>query len=209
MRALLQTITIVLALVFSAGGASAAGPEEAVETLHAALLNAMKMGPSAGVTARYTALQPKMEAVYNFRRMIEVATGSYWASADAETQANLTAAFARMSIMTYADRFRGYDGEDFRVLGQRPGPRDTVLIDTEIDRGPNARLAPGETRTVPITYVMAQDDGKWRIIDVLLERNISELALRRSEYNSILRDGGPAKLIEVLNQKSNQLAASE
>jgi hopanoid biosynthesis associated membrane protein HpnM len=209
MRALFKIVTVVLALVVSAGGAIAAGPEQPIETLHATLLDAMKMGQSAGVKARYAALKPNLEAIYNFQRMIEVATGSYWTTADAEMQAKLTASFARMSIMTYADRFRSYDGEEFRILGQRPGPRDTVLVDTEIDRGPNARLAPGDTRTVPITYAMALDDGKWRIVDVLLDRSISELALRRSEYNGILRDGGPAKLVEVLDRKSNQLAASE
>lgn len=209
MRVLLRTLVVALVLILGGGGAFATSPQETIETLHSALLGAMKMDAKAGIEARYTALKPKLDSIYDFRRMIEVASGSYWAGADAQTQAELAAAFARMSVMTYADRFNGYNGEQFRVLGERAGPRDTVLVDTEIDRGPEARLAPGEERTVPITYVMAQSEGAWRIIDVLLEQSISELALRRSEYSKILREGGPAQLIAVLNQKSDQMAAAK
>lgn len=209
MRALFHTFVLVIVLLLPRGGAFAASPQEAIETLHATLLEVMKMAPSAGTQARYDVLKPKLDSIYDFRRMIEVAAGSYWANADSETQDKLAAAFARMSVMTYADRFRTYNGESFRVLGERPGPRDTVLVETEIDRGPQARLAAGESQTVPITYVMTQNDGHWQITDVLLDQSISELALRRSEYSKILRDGGPAQLIDVLNKKSDQLAASK
>ena len=56
--------------------------------------------------------------------------------------------------------------------------------------------------------VMAERDGAWRIVDVLLERSISELAVRRSEYNQVLRTGGADKLAEVLDQKTAQLGTN-
>lgn len=71
------------------------------------------------------------------------------------------------------------------------------MVDTRLNR-PN-------DPAVPITYVMMQTDGQWQIIDVLLDRSISELAVRRSEYNQILRTGGPERLAEVLEEKAAEL----
>lgn len=205
MRVLLRFFVLGVAFVLSTSTASAASPQDVIASLHAALLEAMKMGSKSTTLARYERLRPKLDEIYDFRRMIEVASGSHWAAADPATQTQLADAFARLSVMTYASRFNGYDGEQFTITGERPGTRDTVLVGTEIDRGANAKIAPGEERVVPITYVLAQTDGNWRIIDVLLDQTISELAVRRSEYSKILRDGGAPALIPVLEDKANQL----
>lgn len=209
MRPLFQIAALIMILLLPSGGAFAAAPQDSIESLHTVLLQAMKAGPSATVEARYALLKPKLDAIYDFRRMIEVAAGSTWANTDAATQNKLADAFARFSVMTYASRFGSFAGEEFRITGERPGARDTVLVDTEIDRGANAQLAPGENRTVTISYVMAKTDDGWRIIDVILDQSISELALRRSEYSRTLRSGGADQLIEVLNKKSDELAAAK
>ncbi len=209
MRPLFQIAALVMILLLPSGGAFASAPQDSIESLHNVLLQAMKAGPSATVEARYALLKPKLDAIYDFRRMIEVAAGSTWANTDAATQNKLADAFARFSVMTYASRFSSFAGEEFRITGERPGARDTVLVDTEIDRGANAQLAPGENRTVAISYVMAKTDDGWRIIDVILDQSISELALRRSEYSRTLRSGGADQLIEVLNKKSDELAAAK
>jgi phospholipid transport system substrate-binding protein len=45
-------------------------------------------------------------------------------------------------------------------------------------------------------------------VDVYLDGTISELATRRSEFSSILRDRGIDGLITVLNRKTNALSAT-
>lgn len=153
----------------------------------------------------FRAFGAALEQIYDFRRMIEVATGSHWASADETMRSQLTEAFARFSTLNYATRFAGYAGETFTVTGESPGLRSTKIVSTVIDRGKEAKLAAGDAQTVSINYVLAEIDGGWRIIDVLLNESISELAVRRSEYSRILRDGGPERLITVLNTKSDEL----
>ncbi len=53
-----------------------------------------------------------------------------------------------------------------------------------------------------INYLMRRSDGAWRIADVYLTGTISELATRRSEFSSVLRDQGVDGLIAVLNRKA-------
>ncbi len=74
-----------------------------------------------------------------------------------------------------------------------------MLVDTRIVRNPEPPVA--------ITYVLTETGDQWRIVDVLLEGKVSEMAVRRSEYNPILRDGGPDKLAAALNAQADALLA--
>ena len=176
---------------------TASSPTEVIEKLHEKLIETMKQGNRLDVAGRYHELQPILESTFDFERMISVAAGSFWTQASETQRKQLLDAFSRLSITTYAARFNNWTGESFETLGTREGPRGTVLVDTRLNR-PN-------DPAVPITYVMMQADGQWRIIDVLLDRSISELAVRRSEYNQVLRSGGTEKLAQVLDQKTAEL----
>ena len=71
-----------------------------------------------------------------------------------------------------------------------------------------ARQIPqADGKPVPLSYVLAKQNGDWRIVDVLMDKSISELAVRRSEFQPVLGSGGPDKLVEVLDAKTNQLRA--
>ena len=104
---------------------------------------------------------------------------------------------SRLSISTYASQFDGYSGQSFETQGQKPGPQKTVLVKTRI-------IDPGSD-PIDLTYVTREIKGRWRIIDVLLDTGISELAVRRSEYSRILKTRGVDGLIDALNSKATQL----
>jgi len=197
MRSFRFFILCAISVGFPALVHAASPAVEVIERLHEALIETMKQADHLNVEARYQKLEPILTRSFDFERMIGAAAGSYWANADADERARLLEAFTKLSVTTYAVRFNGFSGEHFETLGERSGPRETVFVDTRIIR-------PGE-QPVAITYVMAERDGTWRIVDVLLDRSISELAVRRSEYNQVLRNGGPDKLAETLDEKAAKL----
>ena len=51
------------------------------------------------------------------------------------------------------------------------------------------------------------DDEGWRVIDVIVDNGISELKVRRSEYNLILKQSGVPGLITLLHNKADELVA--
>ena len=55
---------------------------------------------------------------------------------------------------------------------------------------------------------MRRNGNAWQVVDVYLDGTISELATRRSEFSSILRDRGIDGLITALNRKTNALSAT-
>ena len=170
-----------------------------IQRFQQSLLAVMKEAESLGVTGRYQRLQPIIEEAFHLPLMIRVATGSFWKKADEEKRSRLVAAFQRLSVSTYANRFDGYSGQVFEIVDQRPGPQKTVLVKTRI-------VSPGDS-PVRLTYVVKEFEGQWRIVDILLDNDISELAVRRSEYRRLLKNNGVDGLIATLNDKADGLVA--
>mgnify|MGYP001382716795 CR=1 FL=1 len=195
---LLLTLAMAAVVVLPLRLAAAAEtPAATVETLHQALLAVMREAAELSVEDRYARLAPTLTAAYDFQTMTRLAVGTAWTEASADQRAALTGAFGRLSIATYAKRFSGYSGQRFETVGEKPGPRGTTLVET--------RLVRPADPPVPLTYVLQKQDGGFRIIDVILEGAISELAVRRSEYAQVLRQGGVDALTRLLDGKADEM----
>jgi phospholipid transport system substrate-binding protein len=199
----IRRFVLILALfaALGAGQGQAAptktAPTAVIEAFHGALLSVMKQAGNLGVGGRYDQLSGPITHSYDLAIMTRISSGSFWRRATDTEKVDLIAAFSRISIGTYAARFDGYSGQSFVVEGEKAGPRGTTLVETRI-------LSPGDT-PVDITYVMKAADSGWRIVDVLLAGGISELAVRRSEYRSILKAQGVRGLITALNKMADNL----
>jgi phospholipid transport system substrate-binding protein len=199
-KLILRGGAVFLALVLAVPSAFAGSPSEVVETFHQTLLDVMKRAAELKLRGRYEQLTPPIETTFNLSVMIQVASGTKWRGASDEEKAKLIDAFRRVSVGTYAARFDGFSGEKFETVGEQDGPSGSRLVLTRIMR-PNKDA-------VPLTYVTRKFGDDWRVVDVIVSGGISELAVRRSEYNTILNDGGPKELIARLNQKADQMLAN-
>ena len=177
--------------------AQEASPSQVVSAFHEGLLSVMKDAKTLGLKGRYEKLAPRIEQSFHLALMAQVSASSFWRKATKEQTTKLIAAFLHLSISTYASRFDGYSGQTFVTGSEKPGPQKTVLVMTQI-------IDPG-SKSIDITYVTHKIKGQWRIIDMLLDNGISELAVRRSEYRRILKTGGIDGLIGTLNAKAAQL----
>ncbi len=178
-------------------GTSAGGARQIIDQFHASLLAVMKQADKSGAKARYQVLEPEIAKRFDLRLMIALATGKHWRTAGEESRDRLTKAFHRFSAATYASRFSGYSGQSFKTLNVSTGPRKTELVRTEIRRPDGPPVA--------LTYVTRMARIGWRIVDVLIDDGISELAVRRSEYRSVLKSDGVDGLIRLLDQKTAKL----
>lgn len=197
-------LAILLGLVSGVSMATtawAATASDLVTGFHDNLLGVMKNARVLGVKGRYDKLASRIEQSFNLPLMIQVASTPYWQKASPEQIDKLVAAFTRFSISNYASTFDGYSGESFETRGETRGPQNTTLVSTRIVK------ASGEP--VEIVYVTRESKGAWRIVDVLVDSGISELARRRSEYSAILKSSGVNGLIATLNAKADQLLSEK
>jgi len=172
-------------------------PSQIVTAFHKVLLSTMKNAKKLGLKGRYKNIAPRIAQNFHLPLMAQVSAGSYWRRASKEQKEKFIAAFTRISISTYASQFNGFSGQSFVTKSEKAGPQKTILVNTQI-------INP-ESNSIDITYVTQKTKGQWRIVDVLMDIGISELAIRRSEYRRILETGGFDKLITALNAKADYL----
>jgi phospholipid transport system substrate-binding protein len=61
---------------------------------------------------------------------------------------------------------------------------------------------------VKVDYMMRRNGESWLISDIYLDRAISEVATRRSEFSAILKNEGIDGLIAALNRKADVLTGT-
>lgn len=170
------------------------------ERLHDALLDVMKRAEGLGFEGRVEALSPVVAEVYDVPFMAEKVLGAHWRKLTPEQRERWTAAFGRLTTATYADRFEGYSGERFEFLGVEPAGHGTRVVRT--------RLVPQDREPVELAYRVRPTDAGWRIVDVYLDGTVSELAMRRSEYASVVRREGFDALLAKVQERIDEAGKS-
>jgi phospholipid transport system substrate-binding protein len=192
--------SICLALWFAVGlpaqQAAASDPQEVAQGFYEVLLSTMRDGRSLGQSGRYARLVPVVNRAFDLAFMARLAVGPSWAALAPAQQQRLTEAFGNYVSATYADRFDTYSGEQLEVTGERPYGSE-IMVQTKIVK------SNGETTT--LDYLMRQNQGAWQISDVYLDGTISQVAVQRSEFSSILRREGVDGLVMALNRKVDLL----
>jgi phospholipid transport system substrate-binding protein len=182
--------------IFPENVSALADPQNNVRGFYDALLTTMRNGPTLGQSGRYARLAPVVDRVFDVPSMTRLAIGPSWATLSPAQQQQLVEAFRHYVAATYANRFDSYSGEQLQVTGERPYNAD-VIVQTKIVK------SDGDTTT--LDYLMRQNQGSWQISDVYIDGTISQLAIQRSEFYSILRRDGVDGLVMALNRKVDLL----
>lgn len=177
--------------------AQATAPAAVVEGFHAALLDTMRNARLLGPRGRERRLRPAMQAAFDLPAMTRIAVGPPWTGlAENERQA-LVSAFSDWVVATYANRFDGYAGESFATVGESALQSGDRLVRTQL-------LRPNDA-PVQLNYLLRGGEGRWRVVDIYLAGTISELASRRAEFTTLLRDGGAERLAAELRRRTAAL----
>jgi phospholipid transport system substrate-binding protein len=180
-------------LLVSATVAAAGSAGDLIRGLNATFIEVMQNAAALGYSGRYETLAPVLTEAYDFPEMARVSSGRYWRELNQDQRRQLIAAFTDYSLATYATRFDSFDGERFEVLDEQAAPADAIRV--------NNQIVPANGQPIRIDYLLRQRGGAWRIVDVYLKSSVSELAVRRSEFTSLLAKQGFDGLIAALKDK--------
>jgi phospholipid transport system substrate-binding protein len=191
----------VLAVLGAASFAEAdnSAPADVVNHLNASIIGVLQEAEELGYQGRLARLAPVLDETFDLSYMAHKAVGRQWRELSEEDQQRWRATFEELTSANYAGRFDSYSGQTFEMLGSEPGAKETVLVRT--------RLVNPAGEDVELSYRLRETEAGWKIIDVYLKGTVSELALRRSEYSSVLKRDGFEALLTSLNRKIDDLAA--
>jgi phospholipid transport system substrate-binding protein len=195
----LATLFAILATPVPALADSVA-PRQVVEDYLVVLRQVMADGPRLGFRGRFDRLQPAFERTFNAPHMARVVVGPNWDSMNAGDQQRIVDSFTRFSVASYASNFADSSGEKLEVTGERPAPNNQGTI-------VESRIVLSSGEAVRIDYYLRDYNGTWKVLDVFLKGQISELSTRRSDFSAIIRQEGASGLVARLEAKVTELAS--
>jgi len=191
-------LAFALALPVMARAQPAAEPAAPIEALYAGLNKLMHEGKSVPFAVRFHELVPVIDGTFDLRDILVRSVGTHWAGLADPMREKLFAAFRTFTVVTYVANFDHYDSEQFRILPEQRSVGVEKVVATRITQQSGS--------VVKIDYVMRQEAGGWRVVDVLLDGSISRVAVQRSDFRALLNRGGAPALMASLQQKIADLS---
>jgi phospholipid transport system substrate-binding protein len=193
--AVAAALVLLGALPLRAQAPSAAAAH--IETYYQELMPTIRQAARLTVRERDKRFAPAITAAFDLPTMTRLAVGPPWRSFSPAQQAAVQEAFTRFIVADYASQIKDYSGESF-VVDPQTSPESRgggEIVKTRL-------LQPGG-RTVNINYLVRGG----RVLDVYLNGTVSDLAMRRDEFSSIIASGGADGLIKRLQDRAQSLLA--
>ncbi len=187
----------------SSGAASGADvaqqPIVPIRALDEALLGIMRAGKAAPFQKRFDMLAPAVDRAFDLPHILRVSVGAAWSGLNPTLQTSLLGAFRRYTVASYVDNFDEFDGQHFE---EQPATRalpdgEQVVVTRIVSRSGDSHQ---------LDYVMQEQDGVWKAVDVLADGAISRVAVQRSDFRQLLDQGGATALMASLQRKTRDLS---
>jgi phospholipid transport system substrate-binding protein len=196
-------LLIALPLAIAAGPAAAApdtGNAQATAFMNGLWSQALdllnKKRPAAERQAQFRELFHKDFDTPGIARFV---LGRYWRTASPEEKQEFLKLFDNYVVYVYTARLSDFQGEQFKITGARPD-QDSMLVSTDV-------ITPGAPQPLRVDWRLVNDDGAYKISDVIVD-GVSMLVTQRSEFASVIqRHGGQIQgLIDLMRQKTASAA---
>jgi phospholipid transport system substrate-binding protein len=161
------------------------------------LVRVMKAGRATPFSQRFDMLAPVIDQTFDLTTILKASIGATWDKLPHDQQAILQRAFRRYTVASYVNGF-DENNEHFVV---NPEPR--VDGDEQIVR---MRIIPDTGEEHKLDHVMQRGPAGWRVVDILADGAISRVAVQRSDFRQLMRQGGASALAHSLETKSADLS---
>lgn len=173
------------------------GAKLTVDKLNSALIESMKNAKQLGYKGRFAKLEPVVKETHDFVAIAQIALGSHWKSLNEEQKKAFTDKLTELSIATYAAQFNSFEGQEFKYESEQGMKSNRVTLRYQL-------LTPKD-KPVIFEYVLGQSNGQWAIINIVVD-GISDLALKKAQYTSVMEREGFENLLNKLSQKITDYA---
>ena len=192
--------TALTAMLFSSAlmAAQPEGPLTPVVILDQGLAKLLVTPASVPFAQRYAGMLPAIDQAFDMGAILRAIVGPGWASLGASDQQALLISFRRYTAVNYVVNFSSGDGTVIRLPSKIQPAGLGELVSTLI--------VPSSGEPTKISYLVKPTQDTWRITDIYLDGTISQVAVQRSDFRSLLQANGAGPLIERLNRKVVELS---
>jgi len=196
----LRFLPLVLAAVVTSPGLGDDPPAtKVIARFNATLLDVLQHAETLGYQGRFDKIAAAVPDVFDIGFMAEKSIGKYWKPLPDADKVRWVELFRDFTAANYAGNLDKFSGQRFEIHGEEPDQNDTTVVHTTI--------VDPSSENVDMNYRLHQTPAGLRVIDIYLKGTVSELALRRSDYTSVLEREGFDGLVRTVRAKIADLAA--
>jgi phospholipid transport system substrate-binding protein len=164
-------------------------PSTVVASFDHSLLMTMKAGGKAGMGTRYAIMLKAVKRTFDLPFIGKLVLGHYWGTFSPAQRSDFMRLFARLVAVTYAYNFNGYNGQ-------------VIKVERSVTRAGNAFVytaffKPGSGHRHSFDYVLRKDGNRWLIVNIVAD-GVSDMAIKREEYQNFLRHRSFSDLMAVM-----------
>ena len=190
-----SSISAAAAVVLLASVAFAAGkPSDVVVTTTDGVIAVLK-DASLSKDGKRAKIEEIVYANVDFETLSRLVMARNWKTMTETQQKDFMDQFKKHLSVTYSRNIDNYRNEGVKVMGDREEARGDRTVQTMIVRGD------GADANILVDYRLREKDGRWYIIDVIVE-GVSLVANFRSQFQDIVAGGDAQKLIDLLREKN-------
>jgi phospholipid transport system substrate-binding protein len=134
-------------------------------------------------------------AQVDFETLSRLVLARNWSQLSEAQQKQFMEEFRQNLSATYGRNVESYKNEKVRIIEDHAEPRGDWTVRTKIVRNGSDDIS--------VDYRLRQINGSWKIIDIIIE-NVSLVANFRSQFQEIMSNGGPTRLLQVLHEKNEK-----
>jgi len=182
------------------GKAEQQGPSDVIRKFNASLTESMKEAEKLGYSGRYKILEPVIKDSFALPFMATISVGRYWKNLNEKERSLFLETYTNWTIATYAGRFNDYSGEKFEMTSESKPVQGIVTV--------ISKLTQPQKEDIEFYYKLRKLENKWQIVDIQIS-GVSQLALTRSQFVSVIKNKGFDALISKLKNKIKDFSRSE
>ena len=133
---------------------------------------------------------------YNSEKMLSMIIGNQWKNVSNKKRKEIINIFEEYIAKNYVRRFSKMKDFSF-IENKEQNVGKFVMV--------RSNLVIGKKEKVSISYLLSNDQNRWKIFDVLLAGSVSEIATKKSEFKSFIKGGNIDPLIDALKKKNKDL----
>jgi phospholipid transport system substrate-binding protein len=185
---------VAAGLLVTVRPASAAdGPRDVVTETVNQVLEVLRT-PNQSSDAKRTRIENIVYARFEFDTLARLVLARNWSRLSPAQQARFVDEFKRHLSVTYSRNIESYRNENVEVLGDREETRGDWSVKTKIVVGDGGD-------DLFVDYRLRKSSGVWKVIDVTIE-GVSLVANFRAQFQEIIANGGPDRLLTLLAEKN-------
>jgi len=113
--------------------------------------------------------------------MSRVVLGRHWRGLGSGKREAFTELFGDLMVAAFAYEIGPFEGQTFKFAASKPLRRGRVLV--------RSRLESKAGKPDQFDFVLHRAGGGWKIVNLIVN-GVSDLALKRSEYGTLVERGG-------------------